>query len=142
MRVKATVLYSLTTRYIRGFWDRLFFGVKSWFFDSEYELFTEEEFWTILRQWRKEVLPELEYTREVLDCDDFAELFKVYFKKEAGKNAVGVAIGKYDISSDRSFVNHAWNIVYLRDYRVYFVEPQNGHIVNDDRRYRLKAVLV
>ena len=130
---------------VKGWINKLFFFLRSWFFDVEYTPLTYLELKEFLEYWVNEVLPELAYASERFDCDDFAGLFKYMLVKRLGKNGVFRAIGKVYYKGE--FLGyHAWNGVILEDGSVAFVEPQTGDMFFGrylyDWRYELQAVLM
>jgi len=119
----------LVSKKVKGLWRKILFYVKSWFRDLLYEPIYIEELHKFLEKWRKEVLPELAYTSEVFDCDDFGAFFKAWLTKESGKNCVAEALGVVHVP-DVGDVGHEWNIVLARfpmgEVEVVHVEPQIG----------------
>ena len=77
---------SMLLKYVHGWWKKLLFGFRSHFYDFKYYPCTEDQLETFLKFWRREVLPELCYTPEKFDCDDFAFLFKALLVKHTGVN--------------------------------------------------------
>jgi hypothetical protein len=84
----------------------------------------------------------LKWAEEVLDCDNFAIMFKGLCTYMTGKNVCGIATGgiftdKY--CNTRPIGYHAWNVLNVMgernpdsevkykydEYRIYFYEPQN-----------------
>jgi len=136
---------SLLQARVKGWLNKLFFSIRSWFFDVEYEPLTLKELEAFIDKWVKEILPKLIYTKERFDCDDFAGLFKYMCIKETKKNGVGRAIGKVYYKGE--FLGyHAWNIVILDDGSVINVEPQTGEAfygsILHDWKYELLAVIL
>ena len=75
------------------------------------------------------MLPELAYTPERFDCDDFAFLFKALLVKHTGANC-GFFSGGAIFEDDSYLGNHAY-ICVLLPTRIVFVEPQIGEVLED-----------
>jgi len=116
-------------RYVKGWWAKLLFGIRSHFYDLKYYPCTEDQLETFLKYWRREVLPELAYTPERFDCEDFAFLFKALLVKHTGANC-GFFSGGAIFEDDSYLGNHGYICVLLPS-RVVFVEPQIGEILED-----------
>ena len=135
--VEVDTLYDMVYKYVKGFWSKLFFNRKSWFFDTLYYPIEYNTFKQLLEEYKKP-LSGLSYKYEVFDCDDFAEFFAVWMKLRTGTNGCGVALGTYNGGG------HAWNVCLVNDgkaNKVVFVEPQSGEEISVNGNYKLKAVI-
>ncbi|RLG72675.1 MAG: hypothetical protein DRO23_10090 [Thermoprotei archaeon] len=133
---------------VEGFWSKLFFAVKSWFFDEYYVPVSEGELTDIVTKWKQTLLPKLVYTPETFDCDDFASYFKAWATKKAGKNAFAICLGEVFFKGGKGY--HAWNGVLVvsakeKELKILYVEPQTAEIFEktsvDGWTYKLKAVV-
>jgi len=116
-------------RYVKGWWAKLLFGIRSHFYDLKYYPCMEDQLETFLKYWRREVLPELAYTPERFDCEDFAFLFKALLVKHTGANCAFLAGGGVYENGELLGL-HGYNCVLLPN-RIVFVEPQIGEILED-----------
>ena len=134
---------------------RLWFLIRSWFFDIMYYSIKLEELQQALEKWKEYVLENLEYLPEIWDCDDFAMYFKTWLQSyvlhELGKpfNGVGVVLGNV-YKDGRLLGGHAWSIVLvdIGTVTAVFVEPQLGEILSptlkssDGYQYEIQAVII
>ena len=136
-------------KYCRSIWRKILFYIKSEWADVTYIGVTREKLEQFLDYWRKNWLPELTYTNETFDCDDFALLFKTLAILRTKTNAwLAVTV---DVWQHEQFMGrHVCNCVYLEDEdKIVFIEPQigetleeaNGEIQSSDGwKYRLEYV--
>lgn len=158
----ALIMQKFRDQYGESIWSkllwifrRLYFLIRSWFFDIEYIPVDMQKLEEALEDWKETVLNYLQYIPEIQDCDDFAMYFKTWLQKwtfentNTPSNGVGIAIGL--VSKDGELLGgHAWNIVLVRTdqgEKVVFVEPQLGEIINNNRSddgydYVLQAVII
>ena len=135
--VEVDTLYDMVFEYVKGFWSKLFFNIKSWFFDTQYYPIPYDTFKQLLEEYKK-ALSGLSYKYEVFDCDDFAEFFAVWVKLRTNTNGCGIALGVYN------GYGHAWNVClvsYNDKPKIVFVEPQSGEEISVNGNYKLKAVI-
>ena len=140
------------------------FDKKSTFYDTYYVTIPESTLRQGLETWRKEILPQMKYKRNIFDCDDFASYFRIFLKSYAnadgfvrftarwptpGANAIGIAIGQLIDLPTGSRSMHAWNIIVVNDttYNPYIVmvEPQLGepiHYIKARRKVKDKIKTV
>jgi len=134
---------------------RIIFFARSWFFDIFYYSIKLEDLEDALEDWKTQVLDDISYLPEVFDCDDFAQLFKIWLMEWAKDNlnqhinGVGLALGI--VSKDGKVLGgHAWNIVLVstdEGMKLVYVEPQLGEIIEGDTSsdgftYTLQAVII
>jgi len=133
---------------------RLLFFMRSWFFDIFYYSIKLEDLEDALEDWKTQVLDDISYLPEVFDCDDFAQLFKIWLMQWAKNNlnqhinGVGLALGVVS-KEGRILGGHAWNIVLVstdEGMKLVYVEPQLGEIIEGDTSsdgftYTLQAVI-
>ena len=124
----------------------LFFSLRSWFFDVQYDTCSLEELHTALKEF-KQIIESygIEYIPDSFDCDDYASAFKSWFTLITRKNSVGIAIGKVYYNGV-PLGYHAWNIVLLTGGVLAFVEPQifevfTSNVSPDGFTYELEAVI-
>jgi len=119
----------LILKEVKGLWKKIVSLIRSWFRDIYYYPIDIEELHKLLEDWKNYILPELAYTKETFDCDDFGAFFKAWLTKESGKNCVAEALGVVHVP-DVGDVGHEWNIVLARfpmgEVEVVHVEPQIG----------------
>lgn len=146
---------SLSSKFLWIF-RRVLFFLRSWFMDLEYNTMSEELLAQLLNEWKNNVLPNLHYSGECFDCDDYARYFQVWLKQKAEEaglacfNGVGLALGVLYTPDGEVAGGHAWNIVLAHDSqgqaKLYYVEPQLGEIVDgqasDGFQYELMAVII
>ena len=144
-RVHVSKVAELVLSEITGFWDRLLFGVRSWFRDEYYVPIGLDELHDWLKIWKLQELPKLAYTSETFDCDDFGAYFKAWLTLKSHKNCVGEAIGEIIFPEGRAL--HEWNIVLVKhgSLEIVFVEPQIGQVFKEHTYdyfyYNLKWVI-
>jgi len=129
-RIPFWKLAEMVASLVDGWWNRLLFGLRSWFMDEYYYPIDLDQFCNILQVWREKILPKLKYRYDTWDCDDFAEYFASWAKLMTKTNAIGMGIGILDLGYAKGW--HAWNLVLLRDGKhvyVDMVEPQLGTFV-------------
>ena len=134
---------------------RIMFFARSWFFDIFYYSIKLEDLEDALEDWKEQILDDISYLPEVFDCDDFAQLFKIWLMEWAKDNlnehinGVGLALGIVS-KEGRILGGHAWNIVLVdtdEGTKIVYVEPQLGEIIEGDTSsdgftYTLQAVII
>lgn len=141
-RLSAKELYYKVLSRVDGFFSKLLFGIRSWFFDEEYYSIDSSTFNKLLERWRN-ILKNLHYVADKWDCDDYAEYFASVMKLWSKTNGCGMALGI--LCEGDTCGGHAWNICLVGN-EVIEVEPQVGQLVTElektyNIKYKLKAVL-
>ena len=147
-KVIYTKLFAMLQDKVKGWLDKLLFGFRSWFRDMYYYPLTLEELKMAIDFWVNDILPILEYSSEVFDCDDFGSLFKGLINFITDKNGVGEAIGEVVLPTGETGL-HEWNVVLVEfpngDQVVLYIEPQTGEVFKEISQegwlYKLKYVL-
>ncbi|MEM4866020.1 MAG: lectin MOA-related protein [Acidilobaceae archaeon] len=125
----------MVCRYVKWY-DKLFFVYRSQLYDEYYNPASLEELKTFLSYWSYDVLPQLAYTPEAFDCDDFAFLFKALMVKYTRKNCCFFVVGRL-YKGGELLGGHAFNAVVAVGREVLFVEPQIGErLTAVDKRLR------
>ncbi|MHC1627725.1 MAG: hypothetical protein ACXQTI_02700 [Candidatus Nezhaarchaeales archaeon] len=116
-------------KYCRPWWRKLILGFRSHLYDMVYYPTGPLALNSFLKHWRDKWLPQLVYTSESFDCDDFAFLFKALCVKDLGVNCAFLVGG--EVRKDGRLLGlHAWNMVLLMgEQKLAFVEPQLGEIL-------------
>lgn len=133
--LRAEEVLSLVGRYVKWYY-KLALACRSQLYDEYYDPASREELRTFLSYWSYDVLPQLVYTHETFDCDDFAFLFKALMVKYTRKNCCFFVVGR--LYKDGELLGgHAFNAVAIVDREVLFVEPQIGEVLTAvDKRLR------
>jgi len=143
----------------KGSWicwfKKMFYYVKTWYFDITYIPIPQSILNELLNEWKNNVLPGSKYIAEIWDCDDFASYFKGWFQRklvfdrQLKLNGVGIALGTVYDSRGNELGGHAWNILVVEKdggADVVFLEPQTGEIFEDTSskgyKYELEAVII
>lgn len=120
--LRAWEVLSLVCRYVKWY-NKFALAYRSQLYDQFYNPATTSELKTFLSYWSSDVLPQLCYTAEAFDCDDFAFLFKALMVKYTKKNCCFFVVGR--LYKDGELLGgHAFNAVLTADGDVVFVEPQ------------------
>ena len=86
--------------------------------DKKYTLLSREDMEKILNI---NFLQNLQYRKEVFDCDDFAFNFMWFIRNLFGNIAVGVAFIEY-----KNGARHALNFMMTESNNILFIEPQTS----------------
>jgi hypothetical protein len=81
---------------------------------------------------------ELEWKKNVLECNLFALYLRANCKKWFGRQGLNVAVGTVWVRSSSKKVGHAFNFYVLPSMEIRYIEPQtDAEIFLDERRVQL-----
>lgn len=92
--------------------------------DNIYTLLSVEDMQKILKI---NFIKNLQYRKEIFDCDDFAFNFMWFIRNLFGNVAVGVVFIELDNGS-----RHALNFMVTEKREIYLIEPQDSSMVRID----------
>jgi len=128
--LRAWEVLSLVGRYVKWY-HKWTFVLRSQLYDAYYNPASNDELQSFLSYWSSEVLPQLAYSPDSFDCDDYAFLFKALMVRYTNKNCCFFVVGQ--VYKDGSYLGlHAFNAV-LVGRGVAFVEPMTGEVLSSNR---------